>query len=281
MNQYGIYAFADEADGQLVKQIEAMRRNGLQGIEIRNVNGKNVSSLSVSEAKEIRKQLDDAGLRVWSIGSPIGKIDIVKDDYPAHLDTLRNTMSVAHVLGTENIRMFSFYIPAGDEPAKHRQAVIDRLGEMAAMAKSEQLVLCHENEKGIYGDCAARCRDVLNAVPELAGVFDPANFVQCKQDTNEAWVMLKDRIKYMHIKDALENGQVVPAGRGIGNVAAIVKDYIARGGVAVSLEPHLFEFVGLAALERADEKSVVGELHYADPDAAFDAACNALKSILA
>ena len=280
MKQYGLYAFADEAGGELSVQIKAMQRNCLQGLEIRNVNGMNVSALTSAQAREIRRQLDDAGLRVWSLGSPIGKIDIVKDDYPAHLEALKNTIDVAHELGTENIRMFSFYMPAGEDPAAYRNQVIDRLGEMAAMAKAGSVVLCHENEKGIYGDNAARCLDVLKAVPELACVFDPANFVQCGQDTAEAWTMLADRVRYLHIKDALANGQVVPAGLGIGHVADIVKDYVARGGIAMTLEPHLFEFVGLSSLEREGEKSVVGQLHFANPGEAFDAACSALKAIL-
>ena len=40
----------------------------------------------------------------------------------------------------------------------------------------------HENEKGIYGDKAARCRDcrALNC-PYVRAAFDPANFVQCEQ----------------------------------------------------------------------------------------------------
>ena len=136
MNTYALYAFADEAGGDLQMQILAMQRNQLQGLELRNVNGINVSALTLAQAKEIRQQLDAAGLKVWSAGSPIGKIDIVKDDYPAHLEALRNTIAVAHALGTDNIRMFSFYLPTGEDPATYRNQVLDRLNEMAAIAKA-------------------------------------------------------------------------------------------------------------------------------------------------
>ena len=51
---------------------------------------------------------------------------------------------------------------------------------------------------------------------ELDGVFDPANFVQCGIDTIEAFELLQDRITYLHIKDALPDGSVVPAGKGHG-----------------------------------------------------------------
>ena len=280
MNKVQIYAFADEAGTALSTQIAAMQRNQLQGIEVRGIDKLNVSDLTAAQAKEIRKQLDDAGLKVWSIGSPIGKIDIVKDDFNAHMDKLRNTIDVARIMGAENIRMFSFFIPKGDDPAQYRQSVLDKLHTMVEAAKDSGVDLCHENEKGIYGDVASRCLDVLTEVPELKGIFDPANFVQCGQETMEAWTMLHSHIKYMHIKDALADGHVVPAGAGLGHVPEILKQFVAQGGSAVTLEPHLFDFSGLSKLEREGEKSVVGSYHYETPDAAFDAAANALKAIL-
>ena len=38
-----IYAFADESGGMIDHQIESMKRNGLAGLEIRNVDGTNIS----------------------------------------------------------------------------------------------------------------------------------------------------------------------------------------------------------------------------------------------
>ena len=84
-----IYAFADEACSQMEGQISALRRNGLEGLEIRGVNGKNITQISIAAAKEVRKQLDDAGLITWSIGSPIGKISI-DDDFDAHKELFRH-----------------------------------------------------------------------------------------------------------------------------------------------------------------------------------------------
>ena len=55
-------AFADEASAAVDGQIAAMRRNGLDGLEIRNADGINVSDLTLSAAREIRRKLDGAGL---------------------------------------------------------------------------------------------------------------------------------------------------------------------------------------------------------------------------
>lgn len=90
--------------------------------------------------------------------------------------------------------------------------------------------LCHENEKGIYGDIAARCDDILRSVPELGAIFDPANFIQCGQDTLQAWKLLGDRIDYFHVKDCVEGGKVVPCGKGIGHVPEILRAFLANGG---------------------------------------------------
>lgn len=279
MKKMHLYAFADEASGQLDGQIAALRRNGLDGLEIRGVDGQNIADITLDKARDVRRRLDDAGLTVWSMGSPIGKIDIAEGDFSAHLDKLRHVLALAQVLGAENLRMFSFYIPGGQYEA-WRQKVMDQVGQMLDAAAGSGVTLCHENEKGIYGDMADRCLELLTTFPALAGVFDPANFVQCGQDTLAAWKLLAPRTKYLHIKDALPDGHVVPAGKGEGHVKAILDDFRARGGECLTIEPHLSVFAGLAALERQGERTQMGTYCYESSDAAFDAACAALKACL-
>lgn len=280
MDKFRIYAFADEASASIPAQVTAMLKNGLNGLEIRNVDGENVSVISIEKAKEVNKLLKDNGLITWSIGSPIGKIGI-NDAYEPHLDTFRHTLDVAHALECCNLRMFSFFMPKDEDPAQYRNKVMDRLAKMVEIAEGSGVKLCHENEKGIYGDNAARCREILDAFPQMGGIFDPANFVQVGQETLAAWELLKDRICYMHIKDALADGKVVPAGCGIGNVPAIAKAFIAQGGRDFTMEPHLKVFSGLAALEREGDTSEVGSVYtYESNEIAFDAACEAFRNIL-
>ena len=114
----------------------------------------------------------------------------------------------------------------------------------------------------------------------FGAVFDPANFVQCGQDTLQAWELLSPYVEYMHIKDALPGGKVVPPGQGAGNVPAIVAKYAAQGGQMLTLEPHLTAFVGLKSLENEGEESVVGHMKFDSSEAAFDYAVNNLYSIV-
>lgn len=279
MEMMKVYAFADEASSSMDKQIAAMKRNGLQGLEIRNVDGINISDITLEKAEEVRQKMEAAGLKVWSIGSPLGKISI-EDDFEPHMEKFRHTLEVAKVLDCNNIRLFAFYIPADKEPQEYREEVLYRLKAMVEAARGTGVELCHENEKGIYGDNAVRCLNIHREIPELKGIFDPANFIQCGQDTVEAWNLLHPYIKYMHIKDARPDGMVVPAGAGIGHVKEILDAFRRQGGDSVTVEPHLTVFEGLRELEGKDRELKVAEYQYPDADTAFDAACDALKKLL-
>lgn len=278
MSDIRVYAFSDEASADIDSQIKALIRNNLQGMEIRNVDGTTVSDITIEKAKEVKNKLDANGLCVWSVGSPIGKISIT-DDFSKHLDKFKHTLEIAKTLDSHNIRLFSFYAPKRKNPDNCKNEVIDRLGQFCEAAKGYDIILCHENEKGIYGDTAERCLEIHKALPDIKGVFDPANFVQCGVDTLRAWEMLKDYIYYMHIKDALPSGFVVPAGKGAGNVQKIAQEYISLGGTNFTIEPHLIAFKGLKFLERIGEKRQLS-YKYSDSDTAFDVACNSFRDLL-
>lgn len=271
---YKLAAFADEADGRISGQIEAMKANGIGLLEIRGVDGTNIADLTREKAKQVRAQLDEAGISVWSLGSPYGKIGIT-DDFTSHLDKFKYGLELADILGAKHIRMFSFYVSA-DAKAKYRDEVMNRLEQFILAARGSGITLCHENEKGIYGDTALYCEDIHKTFPELKAVFDPANFIQSGQDTIEAWNKLSSYVEYMHIKDARANGSVVPAGKGIGNLPYLLKNY--KGSV-LTLEPHLSVFEGFETLE-AQQKTQIEEYCYPSSRAAFDAAVTALKELI-
>jgi sugar phosphate isomerase/epimerase len=175
--------------------------------------------------------------------------------------------------------MFSFHPIHGEDAATTKERVFEHLDKLVSLTPEDR-ILCHENEKHIYGETAESCLEVMEAFPRIRAVFDPANFVQCGVDTLHAWEILKDHVEYLHIKDALADGTVVPAGQGIGNVEQIVKMYLARGGEVMTLEPHLQDFVGLSGLENGESVKTLN-IKYANNDESFDAAVTALKGVLA
>lgn len=280
MSKFNLNAFADEAGLDLQEQIKALVANGYCGLEIRRIGNKNITELSVSEAKEVKERLSGHGLYVWSIGSPIGKVSI-NDNFEKHMDVYKQTLELSAILGAKAFRLFSFYMPKGQDPVLYKEAVIEKLGKMCDEAKKYDVLLCHENEKGIFGDVAERCLMIHRALPDLGCIFDPANFVQCNQDTLEAWEKLKTYVSYLHIKDATMDGNVVPAGKGVGNVLRILKDFYAMGGKELTLEPHLKIFAGMQGLEKDFDANKIGQQFvYPTERDAFDAAVEALNALI-
>jgi sugar phosphate isomerase/epimerase len=274
MADYILSAFADEASTDLEGQMEAMQENGISLLEMRGVDGKNVSELTDAELRRAASSLKRAGLSTWSIGSPIGKIKIT-DDFAPHVELFKRVLSAAEITGASCIRFFSFY--GVDSPEKINE-VMERIGRLIELAKGTSVTLCHENEKGIYGWNVENCLHILQTFPTLRAVFDPANFVQCGVETGSAWKSLAPYVHYLHIKDALVDGTVVPAGYGIGQLPEIMRDFKKRGGKVYSLEPHLRVFPGFNQLE-GGERSKIG-FAYPDGRSAMRASADAAKAIL-
>lgn len=276
MSKFIISGFADEIDSSTDIQFKTIKSLNISYFEPRGIDGKNIADLSEEEARALREKMDRYGVKASSVGSPVGKIDIT-DDFEPELEKLAHVAKTAKIIGTRNIRVFSFYIP-DEKYEEYRTEVMKRLSAMAELAEKEGVILLHENEKGIYGDTPERCRDIFETVKSdnLRAVFDPANFVQCGVDTKEAFGLLKNYVSYVHIKDAAKDGTVVPAGQGVGNVEYILKQLKCGGyNGFLSLEPHLGNFGGFAKLENGDnkfdEESDAGK---------FETAYNALKNIL-
>ncbi len=277
---YGkISGFSDEIAPEIVTQFEVLNKLGIKYFEPRGVNGKNISDLTDEEVNELKLQMEKYGITASSIGSPIGKIKI-SDDFEAHIPAVRRTAKIAKMLNCRYVRMFSFFADGEEWTKKQRDEVFRRMKIMVDIAKEEDVIFLHENEKEIYGDTAERCLELLQefGCDHFKAVFDPANFVQCDEDTKRAFELLKDYVVYMHIKDALfADGRVVPAGKGDGNVEYILRMLFENGYEGfLSLEPHLGSFVGLEDLELDDEMMSLPK----GGEGTFTVAYNALKGIL-
>ena len=146
-----ISGFADEIDPSLNRQLEALQKMGIRYIEMRGVDGKSLVHCTDSELSVIHRKLDAAGVRLSSVGSPIGKIGI-EDDFAPHWELFQRTVEIAQKLDAPFIRMFSFYPPEGHEADAYRAPVLDRLARMVEYAKGQNTVLLHENEKAPMPD---------------------------------------------------------------------------------------------------------------------------------
>jgi sugar phosphate isomerase/epimerase len=269
---FTLSGFADEISPSLDEQLAVLAAESIAHLELRSVWSTNVADLGDAELARFRRALDAAGVRVSAIGSPIGKIALGAPLGP-ELDRLRRVADIAAELGTTTVRVFSFFMPPGEPPQRHRQQVIDRMRALASIAEDRGLVLAHENEKEIYGDRPERCADLIAAVgsPALRATFDAANFVQCGvRPHREAYGLLRPYLVYVQVKDALAaTGEVVPAGQGDGEVRETLGALGSEGFDGyLSLEPHLAAggrhggFSGPGEFRRAARalKELLGEL---------------------
>ena len=248
-------AFADEYCDDFAGQLEFLNREGIGYLEIRGVNGKNISTLSECEVKECKKMLDAAGISVSSMGSPLGKYPI-EDDIDTHLETAKKIFEFASVFGTNLCRVFSFYMPKDKNPEDYKGKVYDNLLKLITLAESYGISLCHENEWGIYGQSPEKCLELMEHFEgRFNAVFDMGNYVlDGYKPWKENFLNIKKYVKYFHVKDALEAGAIVPAGCGEANIKEIISDYAttAEKDFFVSIEPHLQTFSGLNSLAGKD-----------------------------
>jgi 3-dehydroshikimate dehydratase len=234
--------FADEIAPELGEQIRVLTDLDIHYLELRGAWGKNVLSLDDHEVAQIHQALQESGIQVSAIGSPIGKIK-VDEPFEPHLTSFQRALDLALLFKSPFIRIFSFYVPAG-EAARYRNEVMARLKALLEMARGFPVTLLHENESHIYGDTPERCRDIHEtlASPQLRATFDPANFVMNGiHPFTEAYPLLAEWIEYLHIKDGvMSDHRVVPAGQGDGQIRELIQELLRRrfNGFA-SLEPHL------------------------------------------
>ena len=244
--------FIDEISDDFSLQCKIASGLGLRYVEVRSAWGTNILDLDSDQVSKLQETLATYGLKVSSIGSPIGKISI-DDEFPPHLERMRHAVEVAETLEAPYIRIFSFFIPEGTDPDSRREEVLSRMSALAEAAADSDVILAHENEKEIYGDIPRRCLDIVTSVssPKLQLAWDPANFVQVGvRPFTEGYAMLRPHVGCIQIKDALlADATVVVAGAGDGEVVETIRALRADGFDGFfSLEPHLGEYTAYGAL---------------------------------
>ncbi|MBQ8372463.1 MAG: sugar phosphate isomerase/epimerase [Clostridia bacterium] len=278
MAKFTFSAFADEAGSSLGEQIALLKDNGINYIEPRNIDGKPILTLTEEELYAVKAELDKNGIKVNSLGSPIGKYPI-DDDFDTHLIDFEKALRACEILGTDRMRMFSFYVTQ-DRIAEVRDEVIRRMTVMADIAEARGITLCHENESAIFGLMPSEVRDILTSIPRIKGIFDPANYRMNNADVIDGIEATLINLSYLHIKDAIFDTQmIVPAGEGEGRIGEIIDIVNDRcdGLIYLTLEPHLFLF---DAYKMIDEHDLKGKYKFRNNREAFDFAIKALEKLM-
>jgi len=235
--------FADEISPDLGKALDTMASLGLRLMELRSIDKVNVLSLTEEHVSRARSVLASKGLSVASIASPIGKIKIT-DPFEPQVESLKRAVELADAFGTRCIRVFSYYLPKGDDPARWREPVMERMRTLADVAGASGKVLMLENEGELYGDTVERCADIIGTlgVPHVRLVYDPGNLIIVgPRPFTDSFGLAKPFLGYFHVKDySKAEERMVPAGEGDAEWEKVIAGIKEMGfdGV-VALEPHL------------------------------------------
>lgn len=281
-----ISGFSDEISVDFSKQLSVVKKLGMSHISLRAADGINIADYTVQTVCEkLIMQLLKYNISVSSLGSPIGKVNINDDKgFEKQKAQLAELCKIAIKLKCKYIRVFSFYIPDNKDYDSYQNQVIDKLNILVKIAREHKVILIHENEKDIYGDTAKRCKNLFKAIqsPYFKAAFDYANFVQCGEDTEKAWAMLKEHVVYIHIKDAIYSDKHnVLCGTGDGKIELLLKQAVNNGYKGfLTLEPHLFCFDTFQSLEKNAENIAFKESKAIDGAQAYEMQYKALIKIL-
>ncbi|MHC4173181.1 MAG: sugar phosphate isomerase/epimerase family protein [Planctomycetota bacterium] len=239
-------AFADEVVDDFLEQVKYLAGERVGYIEPRFISKANIMDLAKDKLNEAKKMIQDHGLKVSAIGSPIGKVRL-DEPFEPHLDKFKHAVELALLFETPYIRMFSYYAPEGENIDDYRDQVMERMAAKVEVLKDVDVTMVHENEANIYGHTAEQCVDIIKTIdsPRLRLVYDPANFVWGEKMTNNVescWPVMKPYVVHIHIKDwklgAKDVGSI--PGEGDGQIKELLAELAAMDyDGCLTMEPHL------------------------------------------
>jgi sugar phosphate isomerase/epimerase len=239
---------ADEAGQDIHTQIRAHQVLGWQHIELRLVDGTNITQITDDAFRHVQEALAAAEMQVSCFGSAIGNwARPITSDFSVDVEDLRRALPRMKALGTPFIRVMSYPNDPKNPISENewRREAIRRIRVLAEIAEGEGIILAHENCSGWGGASAENTLILLAEVnsPALKVLFDTGNPVTYGQDSWQHYCAVRDHIAYVHVKDAKKvNGQDVYTlcGEGEGQVHRILSDLLEHGyDGGISIEPHL------------------------------------------
>jgi sugar phosphate isomerase/epimerase len=198
---------------------------GLHWVELREIWGKNLQTVSDDEIARAQKILAKYDLGVTDISSPLYKVDWPdaphsqygsKEDLHGAAETkfnqqqevLERSISLAKQFKTNKVRCFDFW--RIDDVKPYRKAINAKLQEAAEFAAKQDILLVLENEFECNTATGREAAATLAGIPSrnLALNWDPGNAVMRGElDAYPGgWDALpKNRIHHCHVKNAVKD----------------------------------------------------------------------------
>lgn len=231
LNRLGV--LTDEVSANFTEALDWIAEQKLVHVEVRMVDRKNVSQLSDEQVATVKEEVEKRGLFVSAIASPLFKCALdparpvasgdtfgqQEETVEAHFAKLDRAIEICRLLGTDKIRIFSFW--REEEPARYELEIVDHLRKAAEIAGKAGIMLLLENEPACNGGFASEVGSIVAKVnsPSLKVLWDPGNEEYGGRPSfPEGYNAVKDGLAHVHLKDAYitPEGQskCVPIGSG-------------------------------------------------------------------
>lgn len=243
----------DELDDDLDAALDICQRLRVTEVEVRTIGGRNWLALDEGELSNAVARIRSRGFRVSALASPIFKCPLPgaaaregaalhgasgSATLADHWELLDRALERASAAGVPLIRIFSCWrVP---DPTQVRDEVVEIVGEALRRAMGYPVEVALENEHDCNVATATETIALLDRVPELRIIWDPANHVRAggspSESTLDGYV---DRIAHMHLKDVDATGTWVGLGHGLVPYEQVVGRLLDGGYAgAFSLETH-------------------------------------------
>ncbi|NLF19767.1 MAG: Gfo/Idh/MocA family oxidoreductase [Lentisphaerae bacterium] len=179
--------FTDELGLDVTQAVSVLRQWGIDTVDLRGLlYNRAVEALSDAQLGDLRRLLDDHGLRVGCIESSLAKVHLPDSARrAAEAAKLEGVIRAADALDCRLVRSFFFWQPPRDQVGilavrpDEQQRVLDAFLPLAERARAAGLVLAFENCGVSHDDVLAMLR--LLAVPEWGLAWDVANTWNCPE----------------------------------------------------------------------------------------------------
>lgn len=188
-----------------------------EGVEINARGELKPGELTQTGLRQIRKLLDDYGLRVSAVSFQTRRGYDVEDDLQRRIDATKQAISFAYALGCSCVLNQVGRIPTVEEDADGRQRLIDSLTDLGRYSQKAGawLAMTTGTEDG------AAMRELMEALPEgsVRVNFDPGLLIINGFSAREAIEQLAPYVGHIQARDGVRDlarrrGLETPLGRG-------------------------------------------------------------------